>query len=58
VTNNNATPTSTPTTYESHNMPVINPQRMVNGTVTINGHYQTNPNLPSRLFKNKNKIIF
>jgi hypothetical protein len=57
VTNNNTTTTTTAaaatattTTYDSHNMPVINPQRMVNGGVTINGHYQTNPNMPSRLF--------
>jgi hypothetical protein len=43
VTNNN---TTTPN-FDSHNMPVINPQRMVNGGVTINGHYQTNPNMSS-----------
>lgn len=50
VTNNNTTTTTTsaiqPTnTYDTHNMPVINPQRMVNGNVTINGHYQTNSNM-------------
>lgn len=53
VTNNNSTSTTpttassttTPTTYEAHNMPVINTQRMVNGGVTINGHYQTNPTI-------------
>lgn len=42
VTNNN-----TSTTYDPPNMPVINPQRMVNGGVTINGHYQTNPPMPN-----------
>jgi len=32
--------------YDSqHQMPIITPQRMVNGGVTINGHYQVNPNL-------------
>lgn len=52
VTNNNnssssttpTTTTPTPTAHETtHNMPVINTQRMVNGSVTINGHYQPNP---------------
>ncbi|UJR28717.1 hypothetical protein I4U23_009946 [Adineta vaga] len=41
VTNNNTSSTN----FDTHNMPVINPQRIVNGTVTINGHYQTNPNI-------------
>ncbi|CAF3824420.1 unnamed protein product [Adineta steineri] len=55
VTNNNnnnnniiTTATTTPSTttnYDSHNMPVINPPRLVNGSVTINGHYPTNPNI-------------
>ncbi len=65
MTNNNTTTTTTTTattTYDSHNMPVMNPQRMVNGGVTINGHYQTNPNIPSRfsrqnIFFIRNKLV-
>jgi hypothetical protein len=48
VTNNNTT-----TNFDSHNMPVINPQRMVNGGVTINGHYQTNPNMQSMFIQKR-----
>ena len=37
-------------------MPVVNPQRIVNGGVTINGHYQTNPPLTSKLrIRTKNR---
>jgi protein polybromo-1 len=39
--------TNITTNYDSHSMPVINTQRMVNGGVTINGHYQNNPNMPN-----------
>ncbi|CAF0899175.1 unnamed protein product [Rotaria sp. Silwood1] len=40
-----ATTNTTTTNYDSHSMPVINTQRIVNGGVTVNGHYQTNPTL-------------
>ncbi|CAF2917299.1 unnamed protein product [Rotaria sp. Silwood2] len=44
-TTTQATTNTTTTNYDSHNMPVINTQRMVNGGVTVNGHYQTNQTL-------------
>jgi hypothetical protein len=39
-------------------MPVINQQRMVNGGVTVNGHYQTNPNIPSMFISKKNIFYY
>lgn len=42
ATSHSQTSTTT-TTYEASSMPVINTQRIVNGSVTINGHYQTTP---------------
>ncbi|CAF1185958.1 unnamed protein product [Rotaria magnacalcarata] len=45
ITTNTTPTTIATTTHDSHNMPVINTQRMVNGSVTLNGHYQTNATL-------------
>ncbi|CAF4191920.1 unnamed protein product, partial [Rotaria magnacalcarata] len=47
ITTNTTPTTIATTTHDSHNMPVINTQRMVNGSVTLNGHYQTNAALSS-----------
>lgn len=50
------TNSSTTTSYDSHNMPVINTQRMVNGSVTVNGHYQAAPTSTSiNLIREKKK---